>query len=84
MCLPFNCSQTLLMLWPKRVPEPAARTIDAVLTPDFMVVIVSCLSVQKLSTEVGSVEKISPREKLANYPSIHVDQTIWLNDHLNH
>ena len=29
MCLPFNCSQTLFILWPKRVPEPAARTIDA-------------------------------------------------------
>jgi hypothetical protein len=33
----------LLVVWPKRVPEPAASTTRAALIPDFMGVIVSCL-----------------------------------------
>jgi len=31
MCLPCSCSHTLFILLPKRAPEPAARTIDAIL-----------------------------------------------------
>jgi hypothetical protein len=31
MCRPLRGNHTLFMSWPKRVPEPAARTIEATL-----------------------------------------------------
>jgi hypothetical protein len=40
---PLNGNQTLLVVWPKRVPEPAASTTSAALIPDFIGAIVSCL-----------------------------------------
>ena len=33
---PLSGNQTLLVVWPKRVPEPAASTTSAALIPDFM------------------------------------------------